>query len=809
MPRDSKPEMIAPATEAPSEEIAVEETLSGTSHVSAISERWARAHTSLPELPFVLAALFVYLVFQVHAVANHGYWGQDILEHRTNISLASYDPWTYITTYRELRTNPPLYHVVAGFVKHIIGLPYDMIAIGLMNVLFGLAGMIAFYGLSCRLILSPVLRFSALLFVLFVPFAVIHAEVIASDALATPLFLIFVWVLVSLPFSKSPQAFSRYVAAASLLVMAGILTKFTFGSALAGSILWLAMLWRTRLLTGRRLAIVFALVTALPAVLAYAQMRQFSSQEKYALGIEKPSSLSELWNAEMSPRNLLFVKAADVEVLSAPSYDWNVNGDFPLLEKRRHSFPALLHLGMFTDILNTYQGDPYFSYYGSRTLRNHHRMQLAVRFGILFSLLTVAGVLVVLTRSAIDVFLRRAALDAPVMTVLLFSIAWFLNIVAFLPLIPGAYHAGYWLPRLIAPALLGFFLTAFVFLDRIKIRSRELKIAIVVLVAVQSTLNASFLWPTRSWGPFYEPNEDLVAIKAPAVSRIYNWQHGGIHLGRPGYWLGSAMGVVIDRHAGPPEIEKWTLSFVAAPGPANPAAHRRLRISCQYCESKSVDFSALTRITLEVPAAAGRNDVRIETLEPEQVVDKAGDPSMQLVHITDIDVTRNGRRALSDYSPRAPRGSIVSVSPRNATTPNQTFTVAVTDWAGYEDVEYVYFLVNDSPVIPRNTCHGYYHRPTGAVLLYRDTTTYDRVGGVAGKGPILTNGLCSVDAAATSAQGSGTDLTVNFALSLDASYNDKNVYFWVKDHDQHDTGWIDTGTHWKLSEGTVVRSKPR
>src|SRR5205085_5247887 len=152
--------------------------------------------------------------------------------------------------------------------------------------------------------------------------------------------------------------------------------------------------------------------------------------------------------------------------------------------------------------------------------------------------------------------------------VLLFSISWFLNIVAFLPFIPGAYNAGYWLPRLIAPALLGFFLVAFVFLDRLRKISRSLQIAVVVLVVIQSTLNASFLWPSRSWGPFYEPNEDLINIKPPAIVRMFNWQGGGIFLGNGGYWLGKEMGVVIDRHGGAPETEKWTVGFLAAPGPA-------------------------------------------------------------------------------------------------------------------------------------------------------------------------------------------------------------------------------------------------
>jgi hypothetical protein len=261
------------------------------------------------------------------------------------------------------------------------------------------------------------------------------------------------------------------------------------------------------------------------------------------------------------------------------------------------------------------------------------------------------------------------------------------------------------------------------------------------------------------------------------------------------------MGIVINRRAGGPALENWRLSFVAAPGPANPAPHRRLRISCRYCEARVVDFVAPTRITVEVPAAAGRNDVLLETLEPEQVVDIPGNPGMQLVHISEVDVSRFGAKAILNYAPKDPRGLVRSVSPHSAVTRNQTFTIVVSDWAGYEDIEYVYFLVNDSATIPRYTCHGYYNRRKGSVLLYRDTTTYDRLEGVAGVGAVMCNGLCALDPAATSAQGSGTELTVNFALSLDPSYNNKTVYFLAKDHDERNAGWIDTGTRWTVSSG--------
>jgi hypothetical protein len=161
------------------------------------------------------------------------------------------------------------------------------------------------------------------------------------------------------------------------------------------------------------------------------------------------------------------------EVLNAPALNRKVDGKFDLLVENKHSFPALLHLAIFTDIMNIYQFDPYDHYFGIRTLRNHHRMRWAVRSGILISVLTLAGVIALLARSTITVLLRRDSRDIRIFIVLLFCVAWFANIVAFLPFVPNSYMGGYWTPRLLAPALIGFFIPGFTFLDRSRWVSRK------------------------------------------------------------------------------------------------------------------------------------------------------------------------------------------------------------------------------------------------------------------------------------------------------------------------------------------------
>ena len=341
---------------------------------------------SRPELPALALFFVAYLIFQIHAAVLHGYWGQDIATHKKWITLAAHDPLEYIRTYGEGRTNPPLYHLIAGFVRRAVGLPdyRYLLAIGLMNVLFSLFGLVALYALVRRLIASPLLRLAVMVFVMFLPFAMIHAEVIASDALATPLFLGFVWAVIALPERRSRLAFALSVVLTSLLLVAGILTKFTFGSVLVASAFCLTLLWWTGTLVARRVAAALIVIPLLSGALGYSEMRRFTSQQKYNLGLRSLHSAGALLEAPMNPRSILFLRRADTEVLAAPPYDWVRSGIYLLLSNNEHSFPALLHLAMFTDILNIYQFEPYNKVFGRRTVSNHHRMQIAVRLGILF-----------------------------------------------------------------------------------------------------------------------------------------------------------------------------------------------------------------------------------------------------------------------------------------------------------------------------------------------------------------------------------------------------------------------------------------
>jgi hypothetical protein len=234
-------------------------------------------------------------------------------------------------------------------------------------------------------------------------------------------------------------------------------------------------------------------IVALPALVGYREAVRFRSQAPDPWGIQAPS-LNRLRSGSMNLRSMVWFRSADADVLSAPVYNRMVDGEYDLLRSNKHSLPALIHLATFTDILNIYQYDPEAHYFGRRMSRHHGRMEVAVRSGIAASLLAVIGVLVLGFVSVRGVVQRRNVRDLPVFTVLLFCGAWFANIVMMFPFIPTVYVGGFWLPRLIAPALIGFFIAGFALVDRIP--WKKLHVAVLVYALAQSAIHASFLWPS-------------------------------------------------------------------------------------------------------------------------------------------------------------------------------------------------------------------------------------------------------------------------------------------------------------------------
>ena len=159
---------------------------------------------------------------------------------------------------------------------------------------------------------------------------------------------------------------------------------------------------------------------------------------------------------EMSWTSLLGLKLTDLRILDAPGY-WDKGakpGDsaMPLLEANGFSYIALLHLGVFSDVLDfanrgsTDNGAP-------RPPIQKHYSQFAVRGGLVWFMMGVTGFVLLIWRT---LRFKSDPFRRPPSVVIVWAIlgaAWFFPLVLTLPFVYHVYDWGYWLPRLIIPAI--------------------------------------------------------------------------------------------------------------------------------------------------------------------------------------------------------------------------------------------------------------------------------------------------------------------------------------------------------------------
>jgi hypothetical protein len=240
------------------------------------------------------------------------------------------------------------------------------------------------------------------------------------------------------------------------------------------------------------------MLAALAALMPAGVGAWLHSSSSQALQDESPHHAFSLQGTgEMTWRSLLGVKWSDARIFDAPGY-WDteiIEGKryLPLLRENDYSYPALLHLGTFTDVLD-------FSYGGSQ-LSGRPRpepqksfSQWSVRLGVLF---TVPAMLAV---ALFSIRLIRAAVfpEAPphfgVVIWLVLGLNWFLPLVLTLPLVHHSYQWGYWLPRLVLPALWSFGLGLFAWTDRLVVNRPRVAIAIAMVTAFQAFLQIRTVW---------------------------------------------------------------------------------------------------------------------------------------------------------------------------------------------------------------------------------------------------------------------------------------------------------------------------
>ena len=143
---------------------------------------------------------------------------------------------------------------------------------------------------------------------------------------------------------------------------------------------------------------------------------------------------------------------------------------YALLVNNRYSYPALFHLAVFTDIMNIADNGLRDKWgIRSRSGLNKFLETASVINSIPFTVLMVTSnvaYLFTMLPYLWKFFRRPAPINVPGEAVFFFGAwipgaCWYVLITGLLPFIGDVYYAGYWLPRLVMPAISVFTAVAF------------------------------------------------------------------------------------------------------------------------------------------------------------------------------------------------------------------------------------------------------------------------------------------------------------------------------------------------------------
>ena len=353
------------------------------------------------------------------------------------------------------------------------------------------------YSASRRLMGNPVLRISALAFIAFLPVTIVTTVVYAADSFALLPFALAAWAMARAVKAAATRAALGYAGLTAFALIYGNLAKLPFAY-LSGAVvgLLLGFCW-CRQMTWRR-GFLIGSVVVVPTTAAGGMIH--AANQAYLKDAPPAVVHSFNWQGtgELTWRSLVGLKRTDARVLDAPSYWSTVQIDGavvqPMVVNNGFSYPALLHLGVFTDLLDfTHRGG--FDRTQPRPTRRQYFAVWAVRSAMVFSVTGVIALVAFGVVTSTALVQRKLTLPADLLVWGGLAFAWFLPLVLTLPYVGGAYTFGYWLPRLVLPALWGFSLILFWWLDqRLAARSRLFAVIVALAVLGQTGLHVAGTW---------------------------------------------------------------------------------------------------------------------------------------------------------------------------------------------------------------------------------------------------------------------------------------------------------------------------
>ena len=148
----------------------------------------------------------------------------------------------------------------------------------------------------------------------------------------------------------------------------------------------------------------------------------------------------------------------------------------------------------------------------------------------------------------------------------------------------------------------------------------------------------------------------------------------------------------------------------------------------------------------------------------------------------------------------------VSVSPSSGSGSSRTFTFLFSAASGYAAIATTSVLVNSSLTTSAG-CYVLYNRASNSVSLANNAGTTWLGPVTLGQSANLENSQCGVDAATSSATGSGNSLTVNLTLSFQSAFQGARYIYMSANDGVQDSGWQQRGS-WTVVGGTAGPPMP-
>ena len=426
--------------------------------------------------------LGIAFVLSVAAAIRGGFVGADYNTHLYRLTQAS-EMLDFSTT------DPPLYYLLGRALFKVVGRNNAFpITLSILQAAINTVALWWLFLYSEKRFRSRIIHLAFAFFLTFLPVRLIHAVTIGTDCLTVPVFVLVLFLFNK--FLSESTSTPKHAAFLGLGLALGICSKYSFMALLpAVFVIFLFLGWKRRW-SLKRFAAICALGLVLPSAFA---LENFWASAKggYTTGV--------LWHgqqmgSDMNFKDLLSVKAADLELFKAPDF-WKEGALVP----HKFSYLGLSHVATFTDPMNLFQvyrlppglNTTLIPNLKTRRPWKTRVMQASVSLGTVWTMLALIGTVWLLFLTIRNLY--RDNLEPENIAALL-GVAYFLLMFLPIPFVHGGFIFWYWFPRLILPALVGFFWAAFLFIDRkIAGESRGVALFVLLLVMVQCGLEVVML----------------------------------------------------------------------------------------------------------------------------------------------------------------------------------------------------------------------------------------------------------------------------------------------------------------------------